>query len=983
MNNEKPDIFPEKVDLSSPSPSYIPKNNTDGASAEKQNIDEPTVNQKDSSGPKDAASLKNAEKASEGASDNGLYNPKPKDIGKTRSIKKMISGFSNKKKIAAGALLAGGATGVFFLAGFIQAFQLIHLGEFTDSKLHSQTKRILNKRAAKHYALLINEDGSVGDHYKETKIGKITNIYADLKAENLVKNLKDKGYDIKINEDGKITLNGEVMKGNLADRRSAIRGMLDEAYPDKVGFFHRYKRTQATYKTFGIKRVFFENTKEKIGNYELYFIKKLRERMKSAGGSVNTTPRETEISDTDGAPIDIPELNAQELDAAAQELSSNLDDPAFNPELEGNGAPSTESLSGQLDDVLDPSKAAGRASDVGIGAAKGLAVDGAAQAACEMKAYLKGIELGAKAYRYRALLQYTLPILTAAHQLKTGEGVTSAQIGGILAILNRPSADGKGGIGSSGAMQLLSGNKAAQIKNTDRYSLTFTDGAGGVLSKINQVADKISGVTPGTEYCKLARSGWYQAGSIVVGIGAAILPTGATQTNLVYNVGAGIVKSILISIIGELVKPLFVSYLAGAAFNGYESGDKVGDALSIGAGIMASSQRYKMGGTAKTFKQTAEIEQIIAAEKKEDLKTMSVYNKYFALNNPDSYAFNTIMSTPSNPRGMAIAGIQNAAKIANPLNYISKQVLAEDNSVNGEDSGIAQLFEQSGVTNYSLSDAEVDALPGVIESEKWLVANNKMQDYKNWVNQCHPSDSDTLIAEGLALSQEDEDAIKQCKEDPNVNYYTAYYLDRGIATQLAFELVASDCMDPDDDNAQCAFDDGKGPSSGASNSPTTPSAGTAVLSTGTNEEVIQELLNNPNINWADPDAKADIQSVIDPQLRKVILSLAQSSGHKIVITDLYRPAANDFHGSGLAIDIDNDSKSGPNYDPKSDELFKYIYDNREVYKINELIWADQPDGTNCIDSPKPGEMVLKSCIELFGPATTQQHNNHIHISVNR
>lgn len=144
--------------------------------------------------------------------------------------------------------------------------------------------------------------------------------------------------------------------------------------------------------------------------------------MKSAGGSVNTTPRETEISDTDGAPIDIPELNAQELDAAAQELSSNLDDPAFNPELEGNGAPSTESLSGQLDDVLDPSKAAGRASDVGIGAAKGLAVDGAAQAACEMKAYLKGIELGAKAYRYRALLQYTLPILTAAHQLKTGEG---------------------------------------------------------------------------------------------------------------------------------------------------------------------------------------------------------------------------------------------------------------------------------------------------------------------------------------------------------------------------------------------------------------------------------------------------------------------------------------------------------------------------------------------------------------------------------
>ena len=54
MIDTKPDIFPEKVDLSSPSASNP---------------------QKADPGPKDAASLQNEEKANEGGADNSKYNP--------------------------------------------------------------------------------------------------------------------------------------------------------------------------------------------------------------------------------------------------------------------------------------------------------------------------------------------------------------------------------------------------------------------------------------------------------------------------------------------------------------------------------------------------------------------------------------------------------------------------------------------------------------------------------------------------------------------------------------------------------------------------------------------------------------------------------------------------------------------------------------------------------------------------------------------
>ncbi len=726
-----------------------------------------------------------------------------------------VTQLTGTKKVA---LFGGGAVAAVFtviiMFNALAGFQLIHLGEMLDLKFNGQTRRILNRRALKHYQIIFDEEGR--GYYNKTGFGRVTNMYSEMKPEKIVADLKSKGYDISVGKDGKLSLNGEVMTGKISDRRNKISTILREQYPDD-GFVKRNRRSVATYKTFGIKRVFFENTKEKIDNWELEYIKRIREKVKPSGGGVSnssaTKDGDHTVENTDGTTTNIPGLDSEDINSQASEQAQKLQDPKYNPEID----PSAVKIN--TDSVMDgiskiDAAAAGKAV---IGSAPGatanaLKINGAADAACEIKAYGKAVELGAKAYRYRALIEYATPILVASHQMKTGKGVTGEQVSGIMKILNRkvePGQSGTDGIGSSGAMQLLSGNDTAKIKNTDRYALKFNSGAGGVLNKLNETADKIAGISGGTEYCKLSRNGWFQAGSIVVGVISAVIPDGVGQANLAKNIAGSLVASLITGVVGELVKPLLINAIAGNIINGYESGDKVGDALAGGSAISASTDRYKIGGIPKDVKQASAIENIIALEKKEDLKNESAYNKYLAISNPDSVAFATLMRMPNTPTQAFKSTIRNTASLLNPIQLLSKKAHAAN-----ELNGIAMVYDQMGIANYSMSDEDIDSLPDVIEAEKWIKDNDKVEDYQSWVGECHPKEGgDGYLGEGLPLSEEDEEKLKdRCTaiDKDDIKNYLANYLDRNISAGIAFNAKQSDCLDPDDDNWQCAFDDGSG-----------------------------------------------------------------------------------------------------------------------------------------------------------------------------
>lgn len=872
----------------------------------------------------------------------------------------------NKKTIFAGGFVFTLVIAIFVSLNFVGIFQLLHIDGFISGKMDARTKRILDRRASAHYKVIFDEEGK-GYYDRKGVRGIISKRYSSLSPSKIVEDLRRKGYDINLNDEGKLFINGVEQTGDRSNRRSALSSILDEEYPNQ-SFIKRYKRTQATFKTFGIKRSFFENTKEKVDNWELRTIKKIRERMGVGTGqaSIKSEQKDKEITDESGEKFDtIESLQDSQLSESASDEAEKLKNPEYKPnDVNLDGLGERLELS-----KLEGSITSQAVSGVGGGVVGALKVTGVLDAACEVKYWVKAVELGAKAYRYRALIQYASIILVSSHQIKTGEGVDAAQVAGLMKVINRSP-----GMGSSGAYKALSGTNS-EIKGVDKYGLSFNSGVGGVFNTINSLIDRLNPSGVSEDYCQVSRNVAFQAGSIIIGAGVAI---GTAGTSFVAGAIASLVKGLVISVGGEIVKPLLIQAIAGGVINGYESGDESGDALVAGAAMLASTQRYQLGAPKISPEEIAVIENNINLERIAKNKNRSIVDKYFNPSNYDSVAFNLIMGLPSTPKGLnreLKSGLSNVASL--PFKILNFRAGA-----NSELTGTARIYNDFGIQDFGWTDEKVDSMEDPREIENWIYDNNLLEAYQQWASKCkiNPGNEDSLTSAGLAITEDDEILLKECEDEDNKvgNRFSFHYLDRALSTSIAFNSKQSDCLDPESEEWDCTYDDGGNPERVSSDG---SSGGTTTLPSGSDAEIIDKLLNNPNIQWADPEGRRDVQRYNSPQINRVLLSLAESSGHKIIITDSYRPGASDFHGQGKALDLDNDSRSGPNYNPKSDELFKFIYDNREVYKLNELIWADPPPGTNCIDSPSPGDRRLGSCLEIYGAATTVQHNNHIHLAV--
>ncbi len=129
--------------------------------------------------------------------------------------------------------------------------------------------------------------------------------------------------------------------------------------------------------------------------------------------------------------------------------------------------------------------------------------------------------------------------------------------------------------------------------------------------------------------------------------------------------------------------------------------------------------------------------------------------------------------------------------------------------------------------------------------------------------------------------------------------------------------------------------------------------------------------------------KEDIKSCMTDQSLISIATIAEQSGVKIPVNALATDhggctgSGGSFHNSGQAIDIGyygNNSKGQDRHVPDGDKLYKFLFDNREVLKINELIWQYPQQGYQCINNGKPGE-----CDKIYNAATMDVHYHHIHV----
>ncbi|MES2971838.1 MAG: hypothetical protein V4702_05955 [Patescibacteria group bacterium] len=167
--------------------------------------------------------------------------------------------------------------------------------------------------------------------------------------------------------------------------------------------------------------------------------------------------------------------------------------------------------------------------------------------------------------------------------------------------------------------------------------------------------------------------------------------------------------------------------------------------------------------------------------------------------------------------------------------------------------------------------------------------------------------------------------------------------------------------------------------------PNCPGGGTttnATLPTGTDQELRTRLLNNPLLVLGAACQRIEIQSgAVKSSTILALVAIVEQAKIKVTTTALkcdHYPGT--FHEQGLGADLVAGACKGP----EQDKLFKFLYENRAVLKVNELIYAYPPAGTTTLDN---GKAFTFDKITIDGKDGARNclggHEDHIHLAVNQ
>jgi hypothetical protein len=157
------------------------------------------------------------------------------------------------------------------------------------------------------------------------------------------------------------------------------------------------------------------------------------------------------------------------------------------------------------------------------------------------------------------------------------------------------------------------------------------------------------------------------------------------------------------------------------------------------------------------------------------------------------------------------------------------------------------------------------------------------------------------------------------------------------------------------------------------------------------EELEGMVLNHPNINFGNYGPanlqRSDVQDPSKTTESLLVIMFAMADQGAVVVPVNAINSDHDpgtHHSQGRAIDIGyygsicSATGSGCNGSNNADgnTLYKFLYDNKDVLLIDDLIWGYPPDGYDCIN-----EGVVGDCDTIFGESTIYDHRHHIHVSV--
>lgn len=123
--------------------------------------------------------------------------------------------------------------------------------------------------------------------------------------------------------------------------------------------------------------------------------------------------------------------------------------------------------------------------------------------------------------------------------------------------------------------------------------------------------------------------------------------------------------------------------------------------------------------------------------------------------------------------------------------------------------------------------------------------------------------------------------------------------------------------------------------------------------------------------------KTDIENLLTIRTLQFLLIISEQSGVIIPVNSLVSDHGNDGgdHPAGRAVDIGYFGNGTAGHSADGDQLYTFIYNNRESLKVSQLIWKYPPTGYQCLGGGVPVD-----CQAYYG-GDLAVHDGHIHVGI--
>jgi hypothetical protein len=568
-------------------------------------------------------------------------------------------GWSRRRKVATGGGVVGIIATVIFAFFFSSAsFELIHLKHVVTDDIGGTQARTYRIGRQKMYSTMFFFDQGQFNGYKATGIRRL--MLENRKTNKMVKVLKKNGYEIKFDNQGRVTaLNKLDENGNIVESYKskdtllrawsikdpeALPSILREVYPDKSDFWYnravaQLSRRGGLTRTNWLKEQLAEKSglnaaNRKIGAVEERFVSALRQKLFGTPQD-RSSPTPGQIPDkTDQKDKDLQkQLVASndrlqgELDKANQVRSQELADASANftsageKALAGSGRNVTQAIEKSFSGTAV-------AEDVGSGVAEGFNVLNNVQRACTINSDLNTLEMAGRTLQAAQLIKFSYAILNQADVAQNGSGETSAQMALLMSYLNSRDNNGNTMFNSSGykywtdPASRASAFTGLDADQRDKYSV-----GGGFVGTLAGIRDFITRYTGGGKSCKHINNPFVTvAGFVIGGITAFFTAGSSVIVNTTVNISAGMIFSFANSlVVGHLVP-----VVAGTLVNGSEVGPAVGNAFISGSEALTNAVGANTGMRPLSTKEFQVAEASYEAEQKVETAQQPLIARLFS-----------------------------------------------------------------------------------------------------------------------------------------------------------------------------------------------------------------------------------------------------------------------------------------------------------------------------------------------------------------